>query len=368
MVDIFIWIMVFFAALGLLDKILGGKWGLAPEFDRGLATMGGLTVSMVGFYTIGTALVQNHAAGLAALSEKLPFDPSLPIGCLLASDIGALGIAQQLAVTPEMAVFTGALVAGGLGTTVSYQLPVFLATVKEEEIPELMLGFVFGIAALPMGLLIGGVMLGLPFGALMLNMIPVIVLCLVLVLGFRWFPERTMAVLIVLGRVIRILSYICFAVSAIGVFAPQHCPVDQALVRDVLYVILRMVIVTCGGLVLSQLALKKLSAPIARVGRLLGINNEAVIGLLLSLTQSLAMLPLFPRMDKKGKLLNGAFSVCGAYLMGGQFAYVSSLVLPEQTAAFVVNKVVAGVMGMILAAVYCRRKVSKSTGGQSLPN
>lgn len=39
--NIFVGIMLFFAALGLLDEILGGKLGFMPDFEKGLTTMGG---------------------------------------------------------------------------------------------------------------------------------------------------------------------------------------------------------------------------------------------------------------------------------------------------------------------------------------
>ena len=45
--NIFIAIMLVFAAAGLLDEILGGKLGLMPNFEKGLATMGGLAMSTV---------------------------------------------------------------------------------------------------------------------------------------------------------------------------------------------------------------------------------------------------------------------------------------------------------------------------------
>ena len=48
--NIFIAIMLVFAAAGLLDEILGGKLGLMPNFEKGLATMGGLAMSTVGLF------------------------------------------------------------------------------------------------------------------------------------------------------------------------------------------------------------------------------------------------------------------------------------------------------------------------------
>ncbi len=37
--NIFIAIMLVFAAAGLVDEMLGGKLGLMPNFEKGLATM-----------------------------------------------------------------------------------------------------------------------------------------------------------------------------------------------------------------------------------------------------------------------------------------------------------------------------------------
>ena len=145
------------------------------------------------------------------------------------------------------------------------------------------------------------------------------------------------------------IDFVFFAIAVTGVFAPEYCPVDQSLVSEMLYMVLRMVIVCCGGLVLSKIALEKLSGPIERAGQLLGINNEAVVGLILSLTQSLAMLPLYSRMDRRGQILNAAFSVSGAYVFGGQMAFVTSLVPPAWGAAYMANKLIAGTLALLLA-------------------
>ena len=131
--NIFIAIMLVFAAAGLLDEILGGKLGLMPNFEKGLATMGGLAMSTVGFYAIGVTYVQTHAEAIAEAAKHMPFDPALIPSCLLAPDMGALGMAQKLAATPALAAFTGAMVAGSLGMTVGYQLPVFLAAVRNRR-------------------------------------------------------------------------------------------------------------------------------------------------------------------------------------------------------------------------------------------
>lgn len=353
--NIFIAIMLVFAAAGLLDEILGGKLGLMPNFEKGLATMGGLAMSTVGFYAIGVTYVQTHAEAIAEAAKHMPFDPALIPSCLLAPDMGALGMAQKLAATPALAAFTGAMVAGSLGMTVGYQLPVFLAAVRKDEIGELMRGFIFGLIAIPSGLAVGGLMLGLPVRQLFFNMIPVLALCMVLIAAFVLVPALTMKIMIFLGNAIRIFSFLLFGVAVFGIFMPKYAVVENALIEEMLFMVLRMVIAACGGLVLSQVALKRLQKPIQRIGAVLGINEEAVVGLFLSFIQSLAMLPLFSKMDKRGKVLNAAFSVAGAYVVGGQMTFVASLIPGNWVTAYMISKVLSGGLAVALAVICMRR-------------
>ena len=116
-----------------------------------------------------------------------------------------------------------------------------------------------------------------------------------------------------------------------------------------------VVIAVCGGLVLSQVALKRLQKPIQRIGAVLGINEEAVVGLFLSFIQSLAMLPLFSKMDKRGKVLNAAFSVAGAYVVGGQMTLVASLIPGNWVTAYMISKVLSGGLAVALAVICMRR-------------
>lgn len=43
-------VLLLCALIGLADKMIGGRFGLAEEFDRGMTMMGSLTVTMSGVY------------------------------------------------------------------------------------------------------------------------------------------------------------------------------------------------------------------------------------------------------------------------------------------------------------------------------
>ena len=53
-------------------------------------------------------------------------------------------------------------------------------------------------------------------------------------------------------------------------------------------------------------------------------------------------------MDPKGKVICTAFAVSGAFVFGGQFGFVSGIA-PEMLGAFIISKIIAGIISIILA-------------------
>lgn len=348
-------IIILLAALALaaaFDDLLGGPLGLVEEFNQGLASMGRLALSIVGTYCIGIALIQSNAAAIAAFAAHLPFDPSLIPSCLLCPDTGGLPIAQELAATPELGIYTGALVTSGLGATVGYQIPMFLSALDKKYFPALMRGFLYGLITLPVGLFAGGLLLGLPITVWLQNTAPVLLLCVLLMAAFLAAASLTVRVLSALGMLIRVLTYVLFAAVVADIFLPQVSIVDQELIYDALLITFRSTVVICGGLVLSKLAIKYCNRPLNALAKLLGVNIESVIGLVLCCFQSMAMLPLFPKMSPKGKIMNAAFCVCGAYLLGSQMAFITKLVPHAAAATYMVNKILCGITAILLVCAF----------------
>ena len=62
------------------------------------------------------------------------------------------------------------------------------------------------------------------------------------------------------------------------------------------------------------------------------------------------MLPLLSKMNKKGKILNAAFSLSGAFVFGGQLGFIASVNSTSVT-WFVVVKLLAGILGLVIANV-----------------
>ena len=54
--EIIIFIMVVFAVLGAIDKMIGNRFGLGEKFEEGLMAIAPLTISMVGMIVAAPVL------------------------------------------------------------------------------------------------------------------------------------------------------------------------------------------------------------------------------------------------------------------------------------------------------------------------
>ena len=352
--NICIAVLLAFALLGALDKVLNGKLGVQEEFDRGLAAMGPLCLSMGGIYCVAVTALSAVSQNAAALHGILPFDPSLPAGMLLATDMGGWAAAKELAATPELAAYAGLLVASTLGCLVSFVLPVSLGALPSHEVMGFMQGVVWGIIALPAGLLAGGAALGLSAGTLLQNLWPVALICGLLVTALRFAPRGCIRGLALFGGGVRILGILLFCAVVFGVFVPELAPAPLALVQEVLVIVLKITAVVCGAMVASRIALARCGRFITRVSEKLGVNEYAVLGLMASLVSSVSMLPLYGRMDVRGKVMNAAVTVSGAFVLGGQLAFVSSVAQGTAVWAFFACKLLGGALAAALALKFTR--------------
>ena len=153
---------------------------------------------------------------------------------------------------------------------------------------------------------------------------------------------------------IKALSYIFFLIVILGLYFPQLQYVELSLVEESLLMVLKMIIIVCGSMVLSEIILKYGSKYIQKIANILDVNKESIIGFILNCASSLAMLPLYSKMNTKGKLMNAAFSVSGAYVFGGQLGFISS-VSNESVTVYVLIKLICGLLSVVIIQIMYKR-------------
>jgi len=333
--------------LGGVDYCIGNKFGLGEEFENGLKTFGPLAIAMLGILSLAPVLgVFMRPIAVPAL-RAIGADPSMAAS-FLAVDMGGYPIAKSLALTPTSAVFSGLMVASMLGATIVFSIPVALNVVHKDDHHLLLKGLLAGLVTIPIGAFIGGTAAAFPLKEVLLNSIPLMLLSLVIILSLHFFPHHTMKAAAYLGKTIIILSAIGLIASSVElltgfVVIPGMTPLTSGIKTVGVISIVLM-----GAFPLVKLLMTKADAPLRKIGVILGINSASVAGLLTSTVNNLPMLHTFEKMDKRGKVLNSAFMVSGAFVIGDHLGFVAS-VNPGMIGCVMLAKMTAAVLSIPVA-------------------
>ncbi|MBQ4051758.1 MAG: ethanolamine utilization protein EutH, partial [Oscillospiraceae bacterium] len=103
--------------------------------------------------------------------------------------------------------------------------------------------------------------------------------------------------------------------------------------------------------VLSTLLKKPLSA----LSKMIGINDMAALGLLTTLASSTPTFGLVEKMDRKGIVLNMAFAVSAAFVLGDHLAF-TMMFDASFAPAMIVGKFAAGFAALAVAHFAAGRK------------
>ena len=341
-------VLLLCALIGLADKMIGGRFGLAEEFDRGMTMMGSLAVTMSGVYCFSVMLGRLLSTVLQVVS--LPLDPTILVSSVLATDMGAYSIADTLCTDYTQKIFSGVLLSATLGTTISFSLPIALGSIPSKDSKNLMTGMVYGIIAIPVVLIIGSLLSGMALTALLKSLLPVLLICALLGLCIFYGGEKAIRVFQRVGKGINLLAIFLFVLIVLQVFlaSDRFTLVDPSLIGEVLTIVFKISVIVCGSFILSNLILKYFMHQILSLARKIHVNEFAIIGLLLNLINSVSMLSVFGKMDKRGQLMNAASAVTSGFVFGGQLAFVSS-VESNAVLAFILSKIAGGIVAMLIA-------------------
>ncbi len=356
--NIFVGIMLIFAAAGFVDKAAGGRWGLSEHFDKGLETMAVMVIPVVSICSVGVEFIHRHIDVILQASGHFFFDPSMVVGAILAPDLGGYFISREVAASPELVLINGVVLATLLGQATTFQLPIFMAGISPQDRPPMFKGFIVGFILVPAGLLAAQAILRMPVILFLKQFIPILVLCLLLAVFLWKAPEATARVFSWFGQGVQWLYYLLFAVAAIGLFLPSMAYASLDSIEEAVTVVLKASIIIGGALVMSELILKVFGGQVSKIAQRLGINEVAAVSLLMTCATSLAVIPLFREMDPKGKQMVTAFSVSGSFVIGGSLAFVSSVASGFAVTLFIVSKLVCG----ILSAWVVHRMYRKDSG------
>ena len=352
--EIIILIMAGFAVLGALDRIFGNRLGLGKQFEEGILAMGALALAMIGIITLAPVLASLLQPVIGPVYRFLGADPAMFAGTILANDMGGGALAYELTEDPRAAVLGGVITGSMLGATIVFIIPVAMGILPREDHPALAKGVLAGVVTIPVGVLVGGLVAGFPMTMVLRNLIPIVLIALLIALGlwkwekamirgFGWFGKGVIA-LITVGLAAAIVEELTgFTVI------PGMAPISEGF-----QTVGAIAIVLAGAFPLVFLLTKVLKKPLARLGKLLGINESAAAGLIASLANAIATFSLVKDMDYRGKVLNIAFAVSAAFVFGDHLGFTAGFA-PEYLPAVITAKLVGGVSAAAVALLLTKK-------------
>lgn len=353
--EMLILVMAIFAGLGALDRICGSRFGLGKEFENGIQAMGSLALAMLGIICLAPVLAAILKPVIVPVFSLLGADPAMFAGTILACDMGASSLAQEMTADPQAALLGGVITGSMLGATIVFTIPVALGILEPEDRPYLAKGILCGIVTIPAGILVGGLVAGFPLLMVLKNLIPIVLIAAAIAFGL-WKAE---------GAMIRGFGYFGKGVTALITVGLAAAIIQRltgfALIpgMESLDVGFRTVgeiaIVLAGAFPLVYTITRLFRKPLMNFGKRLGINDAAAAGLVASLANSIATFGMVKDMDSRGKTVNIAFAVSAAFVFGDHLGFTAGFA-PQLLPAVILGKLVGGVSAVALALLLTRKE------------
>jgi len=340
--------MAVFAVIGAVDKILGNRLKLGDEFEKGIMTLGPLSLSMLGMMTIAPALADFLVPVITPVASLVGFDPSALAGILIANDMGGASLAKSIAENELLAAFHGLCVASMLGATVSFTIPVALRSSKKENHDDVLLGLLCGISTIPVGCFISGLVMGIKPLAVLINLLPAIVISVIIVIGLLKFPKITIKAFSIFGKFIAILITAGLALGIFQTLTGKTLLKNTSPLMESAVTVFTICITLAGTFPLIAIISKMLKKPLSALGKKLGLDDASVVGLIATLANSIATMESADKMNRRGRVMNLAFAVSAAFVFGDHLAFTLSFddahIIPV-----IVGKLTAGATALIMA-------------------
>ena len=356
--EIIMYVMVLFMVIGGIDKCIGNKLGLGEQFEEGLMAMGSLALSMVGIITLAPVLATVLSPIVVPVYEFLGADPSMFATTLLANDMGGFALAQQMAHDPQAGLFAGAILGAMMGPTLVFTIPVALGIIEKEDQQYLATGVLSGIITIPLGLLAGGLVAGMPMSMILPNLLPIVIVATLIIVGLWLAPQGMIKGFNVFGKGVVIVAIAGLVIGAIQQLVDITLIPGIAPVTEGIEVVGDIALTLAGAFCLVAVITRVFNKPLMKLGKVLGMNEIAAAGMVATLANNIPMFQMLKDMDRRGKIINVAFAVSASFILGDHLGFTAG-VAKEMIFPMMVGKIVGGITAIFVAVFMANRLLGK---------
>ncbi|MBE7928465.1 MULTISPECIES: ethanolamine utilization protein EutH [Pseudomonadaceae] len=374
-----LYVIMFCAVLGAIAAIRDSEKGLGKEFMEGIHATGHIFVPAAGIMASIPYLTVMIESVFGPFFDALGADPALAATMIIASDMGGYHLASALAASKEALIM--ALITGFMGgATIVFSIPMGLAMLDKRDHKYMALGIMSGILTIPIGVMIASAILvfsnpmvrevvatngeatyqlAMGLGSVFANLLPIIIFVVALALGLRFLPDmmikgfiafgRGMDALIKLVLVFSIVEYFTgFFTIVLGGWGFDPIIADAEDQTRALETAGYIGIMLAGAFPMVYLLRKYFGGPLEALGSKVGLSAVGSAGMLATIANILAMFRLVRFMPPKDKVLNIAFGVCAAFLLGDHLSFTANF-QPTIILPVLIGKILAGFTAVGLA-------------------
>ncbi|WP_438803857.1 ethanolamine utilization protein EutH [Metabacillus rhizolycopersici] len=152
------------------------------------------------------------------------------------------------------------------------------------------------------------------------------------------------------GKCIEVIAIVGLTAISIETLTGFIIIPNMAPITEGIKTVGMIVIMLAGAFPMVAFITKVFKNHLEKVGSFLGISETSTVGLIASLAHNIPMLTILKNMDPRGKVINVAFAVSGAFVFGGHLGFVAG-VNKEMVFAMIVGKLAGGLSAMGLAII-----------------
>lgn len=373
---IVVYIIMICAVAGAFAAIKDPDRGLGKEFMNGLHAVGHIFVPAAGIMASIPYLTWFIDRFVGPLFNFIGADPAIAATTILASDMGGYQLADALKASYEGWVM--ALIVGFMaGATIVFSIPMGLAMLDKRDHKYMALGVMAGVLTIPIGALISSVLIilfdtnvreivsttadssyefAIGYGQILINLAPLLIFVVIIAAGLKFFPNAMITGFMVFGRLMDAGIKLVLVFSIVEIFTGFFTNVfggwgfdpimaDEEDQFRALETAGYIGIMLAGAFPMVYLIRKFFSKPLEAGGQKIGLTSVGSAGLLATVANILAMFTLVRYMRPKDKVINIAFAVCAAFLLGDHLSFTANF-QPNIILPVILGKLAAGIIAI----------------------
>ena len=348
-------IILIFSVLGAVDKLLGNKFGIGEEFEKGFKLFVPMAFSMLGILVVAPAIGVWLSPFFDWFYSVFKIDPSIIPASLFANDMGGMTLAESICKDENIGNFNAFVVSSMMGCVVSFTIPFSISVVKKEQHKEMFFGILCGIITIPIGCFIAGLVCKIKVLDLIISLLPLIIFSIILGVLLILVRDICIKIFVCFGHVIRWIAMIGLVLSIFTFLTKIEVCKHFDSFENAAFICANACVTLSGALPLMLVISKLLNKPLEKFGTKIGVDSFSAFSLLSTLVTNATTLSSMEKMNKKGVVLNSAFAVSAAFTFGGHLALTMAF-NPNYVLPMIIGKVVAGIASVLLATLLYKEK------------